>query len=364
MFENRNLHRLIPYKLSSHKAWEVKDSENVLKLDWNEATIKPSPNVIAAIHAAIENSNLNWYPNTNNIDLRRKIAKYVKIELDQVQYFASSDALHEYIVQAFVEESDRILIVNPTYDNFRAVVESAGGHIQYYPLNENFDLDFCLFSHDLNLINPKVVYLVNPNNPTGTQYKVDSIERLIEQHQDILFIIDEAYYEFSGITCANLCTQYKNLIISRTFSKAFAMASFRIGFAISCKENIISLNKVRNPKNVSLLAQVAAEAALDDIKYTLKYVAEVNKTKNEFDTFLSSFGWVKVYNGEGNFLFLEFDTVSRKNELKKFLASKKIFIRDYGHLVNTKKYLRISIGTSQQMAVVKDSIIKFSNSYK
>ncbi len=364
MFENKNLHRLIPYKLSSHKAWEIKDSENVLKLDWNEATIKPSPNVIGAIQVAIENNNLNWYPNTNNIGLRKKIAKYVNVGLNQVQYFASSDALHEYIVQAFVEESDRILIVSPTYDNFRAVVESTGGFVQYYPLNQNFNLDFCLFSNDLNMINPKVVYLVNPNNPTGTQYRVDSIEWLIGQHEDILFIIDEAYSEFSGITCAKLCTQYKNLIISRTFSKAFALASFRIGFAISCKENIISLSKIRNPKNVSLLAQVAAEAALDDLKYTFKYVEEVNKAKNEFYKFLSSFGWLKVYNGEGNFLFLKFDTVSRKNELKKFLESKEIFIRDYGHLVNTKKNLRISIGTSQQMAVVKHNIIKFSNSYK
>lgn len=364
MFENKNLTSLVPYKLSSHKAWELENSSNILKLDWNEATISPSPSVFLAIKKALNMNHLNWYPNTNNASLKAKISEYTNIGSDYIQYFASSDSLHEYIIQTFLNNDNKVMIISPTYDNFRVVVESSGGIIKYYPLDENFNLDFNLLSINLNKIKPKLLYLVNPNNPTGTQYKIEDIESLIKEHKDILFIIDEAYYEFSGLTCSKLCLEYKNIIISRTFSKAFALASFRIGFAISCKENILSLNKVRNPKNVSLLAQVAAEAALGDLDYTLRYVKEVNKAKNEFYEFLILFKWTQVYKGKGNFLFLKIDTAKRKKELKVFLEKNKVFIRDYGHLLNTKEYLRISIGTSEQMNIVKEYINRFNESYK
>ena len=359
MFHNPLIDKIRPYKLSSHKAWETNNKNQVLKLDWNEATIPPSPLVKQSIINLIQDGKLNWYPDVNNKELIQSIADYNDLPFENIQYFASSDSLHEYIVRCYVGQSDRILVISPTYDNFRAVAESNGGQIQFYSLSKNFDLDFIQFSKDLKLINPKVVYIVNPNNPTGTLHSSKELKILIENHPEILFIIDEAYYEFSRETVSELTKSLENLIISRTFSKAFALASFRIGYAISHPKNIQIINKIRNPKNVSLFAQVAAIEAIKDIQYTINYVAEVNKTQIQFIKALNELDFLKTIPGAGNFVFVKFFRKEIKENFILFLESKNIFIRDYGHIPDTEMFARITIGTQNQMSEFLEVIKEF-----
>ncbi len=359
MFSNKNLEKIIPYKLSVLEAWGFNEDPDVLKLDWNEATVRPSPKVTERILKVISNGKLNWYPNINNIELIHKIANYNSVKDEQVQYFASSDSLHEYIVRAFIEPFDRVLSISPTYDNFRAVAESNGAHIQFYNLDSSFNLDFEKLNQDLKLIKPKVVYIVNPNNPTGSLFNVDELCVLIKKNQNILFIIDEAYYEFSKITISSHIDEFDNLIISRTFSKAFALASFRIGYLISSKINVEILNRIRNPKNISLFAQEAAIAALDDLEYTENYVCSVLEAKIIFTNYLKGLNWMTYYKGSGNFVFIKLKNIKLKNNFIKFLKENKIFIRDYGHIENTKNFIRITIGTKSQMNRVINHIKKF-----
>ncbi len=364
MFRNKSINNLKPYKVTSHKAWEYKEDKNVLKLDWNEATILPSPMVEKRLENVIKNGRLNWYPDTNNIVLLNKISKYNNVNVSNVQYFASSDALHEYIVRCFIGESDRVLIIGPTYDNFRAVAESNGAQIQNYYLNSSFELDYGKFLEDLKLIQPKVVYIVNPNNPTGTLHPKEELINLIQSNTDIFFIVDEAYYEFSGITLSQEVKKYKNVLISRTFSKAFALASFRIGYTISHEDNIEVLNSIRNPKNVSLFAQEAAVAALSDIEYTKNYVKDVLNTKTNFSKAIKKFHWIDVvYEGTGNFVFFSFKEVKQKKELLKFFSENKIFIRDYGHIDLTNKFVRITMGKSTEMSRVLEALNTFDSEF-
>lgn len=359
MFENYFIKRIIPYKLSSHNAWNYIYDKEVLKLDWNESSIEPSPLVKERILKEVKTGRLNWYPNTNNKNLISKIADYNHVKDECVQYFAGSDALHEYIVRAFIKPYDRVLVIGPTYDNFRAVAESNGARIQYYFYNKDFILDFSKFKKDLELIQPKIIYLVNPNNPTGTFSLINEIEDLINCFPEIFFIIDEAYYEFCGKTVTpSIMTNY-NVLISRTFSKAFALASFRIGYALTSKKNIEILNKIRNPKNVSMFSQVAAEAALDSLNYTMNYVHEVIITKEIVYKKLSKLQWMKVINGEGNFLFIEINEIHNKQKLISYLEDNKVFIRDYGHIDCTAKFVRITIGTQLQMKIVCKLIKEF-----
>lgn len=360
MFHNSLIDKIKPYKLSSHKAWEIDSRDNVLKLDWNEATIPPSPVVINSISNILEDGKMNWYPNVNNKELIQEIANYTNLPNENIQYFASSDSLHEYIVRCYVDKSDRILVLSPTYDNFRAVAESNGGQIQFYTLSENFDLNYGQFSEDLKLVKPKVVYIVNPNNPTGTLHPKASLKKIIQTHPDILFIIDEAYYEFSKETVSELTNNHENLIVSRTFSKAFALASFRIGYAISHPKNIQTINKIRNPKNVSLFAQVAAIHALKDVNYTLNYVNQVNNSKVKFIEALQEIDFLKATPGAGNFVFIKFYQKIVKLDFIKFLESYNIFIRDYGHISDTEMFARITVGTEDQMIEVIKVIKKFS----
>ena len=350
MFGNRHVKALKPYSLVTHEAWERQGEEGVLKLDWNESTIPPSPKVKESIEMFLKSGNMHWYPDVNNALFLEELVKYSGLPLENIQYFASSDSLHEYIVRAFIEPDDRIAIVAPTYDNFRAVVESNGALTEYYHLDKNFKLPPDGFESYLELYQPKITYICNPNNPTGTMYDKEFLEMIISRFQNILFIVDEAYYEFVGVSSKDLVLDYDNLIISRTFSKAFGLASFRVGYALSSQHNIKMLSKVRNPKNISTFSQIAAISALQDLEYMRNYVNQVNEAKAMFSRGLADLG-IKSSGQGGNFLLLNIDP-SKKREFISYLEAKNVFVRDYGHVIGMEGYVRITIGTTHQMEYV------------
>ena len=358
MFFNKFVKNLMPYKVSTHKAWEYIDDNDVLKLDWNESTVSPSPEVRAELEKFVSSGKMNWYPNVDNIKLRQMLADYSSVELNNVEYFGSSDALHEYIIRAFINPHDTITMVAPTYDNFRAAAESIGAHIDFFELDESngFKFEFEKFEAHVERIMPKIIYLCNPNNPTGSLYSLELIEKIIHRFNDVLFIVDEAYYEFVGVTVSELSTKYENIIVCRTFSKAFGLASFRIGYAISSLHNITGLRKIRNPKNISSYAQIAAVAALSDVQYMNDYVKEILSAKNEFINNLKSIN-INVTGSEGgNFVLIEFG--DKQSDVVSVLDSNKIFVRNYGHVQGMDKYTRITIGTHEQMSRVFDLIKK------
>ena len=364
MHENKNIKKLKPYKLSTHKAWENIDDGDVLKLDWNEATCSASPGVIERVSHFIKNGRLNWYPDVANNELLEKLAKYVGISKEKIQYFGSSDYLQEYISTCYLDQDDIVLILGPTYDNFRVTAESVGSKVKFFYLDENFKFNHEAFIKHLNEINPKFVYICNPNNPTGTLIKKNTIKNLLMLFPDTMFLIDEAYYEFAGESCASLVNNFNNILISRTFSKAFAIASFRIGYAVSAEQNIINLSKIRNSKNITQLSQIAAIAALDDIKYTKEYIEEVKSAKDVFVRFLEKykkFG-IDPIDGYGNYILIKIKN-GHKIKLLSYLETKKIYVRDYGHVSGMEDCIRITIGTSEQMAYVSEEIENYLSSY-
>ena len=358
-FESKYISRLIPYKLSSHRAWELAENGDVLKLDWNEATIPPSPRVIERIIEAIQRRKLNWYPDVDNKILTYKIAEYSKVSVSEVLYFPGSDSIHEYIIKAFIEPEDILLIIGPTYDNFRSSAESGGAKIYFHNRNNKFELDLKILQEKINEILPKVIYLVNPNNPSGDLISISELRELIFNNQDVLFIVDEAYFEFVGQTISGIVGKLTNLIVTRTFSKAFALASFRIGYAISNEQNIKILSKVRNAKNIPLISQVAAEAALESVDYTNNYISEVIQTREKFYDFLINKPFITPFKSYANFIFIKISSNEMKYELLRFLENNNIFIRDYKHVKGMENFIRISIGTSDQMEYVSKLIDNF-----
>lgn len=356
VFFNKFISGLKSYVVSTHKAWETQDKKSVLKLDWNEATIPPTPKVKEALIDFANNGLMNWYPDVDNVKLRNHLSEYSKVNSANLEYFASSDALHEYIIRAFINPGDNITMIAPTYDNFRAAAESIGAKVDYFWLIENdeFRFDFNDFEKHVEKVRPKIVYLCNPNNPTGTTYSLELLQKLFKRFNDVLFIIDEAYYEFVGVSAASLACVFENVIICRTFSKAFGLASFRVGYAIASTHNMTGLRKLRNPKNISSYAQLAAKAALEDVYYMKQYVIDVLSTKEVFIKNLKSID-IKVIGSEGgNFVLIEFG--DKQNIVTSTLESSNIFVRNYGHVNGMAKYTRITVGTELQMKRVFDVI--------
>lgn len=364
-FPNKYLRNLKPYKLASHKIWSVKPEERleILKLDWNEASIPPSPNVKKRIDKILqEPCFFNLYPTTYNDELQTLLSEYVGLPKDNVQYFGSSDALHEYICKVFISVGDPVMILGPSYDNFRLTCQANGAEVYFHYYNDDFTFDPLKFEADINKIEPAVVYICNPNNPTGFVHKKEYIEHLLEEFQDTLFLLDEAYYEFSGITCKDLVTKYDNILISRTMSKAFALANFRVGYLIASKDNVQFVNRIRNPKNLSTFAQEAACGALTDTQYMWNYVDEVHKAMEEFTSAMIKYSaYFKTIPSYGNFVMLRFPEYEHKKSLLNYLADNNIFVRDTTQADCVRNCFRITIGTREQMRRVVNVINKYYN---
>ena len=362
-FPNKYLRNLKPYKLASHKVWSVSPEErqSILKLDWNESTIPPSPKVLERVREILnEPSFFNLSPTTYNQELQSLLSQYVGLPSENVQYFGSSDVLHEYICKAFISVGDPVMILGPSYDNFRLTCQANGADVIFFNYNEDFTFDSVAFEDEIIRKEPAVVYICNPNNPTGNVHSKDYIEHLLTDYPDTLFLIDEAYYEFSGITVKDLVLKYDNLLISRTMSKAFGLANFRVGYLIASKDNVQFINKIRNPKNLSTIAQEAACAALSDVPYMQAYVDEVHKGMRYFYKESKKFANHYItHESHGNFILLKFSSVDDKVALLQYLADNNIFARDTTQSPLVQNCFRITMGTVEQMQRVMNVISDF-----
>ncbi len=360
-FVNKYLRNFTPYKVASHKIWQVDPGsrDDILKLDWNEATIPPTPLVEKRIRELVDEGGFyNLYPATYNETLIKKIADYVELPEENVQYFASSDSLHEYIAKLYITVGDPVLILGPSYDNFRLTAEVCGADIYFYNIGDDFKLDREGFIEEIKEKEPSLVYICNPNNPTGNCLDVAFIERLISEFKQTLFLIDEAYMEFADCSSKELVLKYENILISRTMSKAFALANFRFGYLMASKNNIDYISSIKNPKNITTFTQVAAIAVLDDVDYMRNYVKEVKKAMAMFEKELSNYPDRLSFNhGEANFLLVKCKEKGDKEKIISYLEDNNIFVRNVSQTEMLRDYcFRITIGTTEQMQRVANVI--------
>lgn len=353
---NKYLRNFVPYSVASHKIWQVppNERERVLKLDWNEATIPPSPAVTKRIKELMKHNFLNYYPATYNEEILNGLSGYLDIPQENLQYFASSDSLHEYISKLFITVGDPVFLLWPSYDNFRLTAEVAGARIIYFHYNADFTLNKETLEKSIDEHEPSLVYMCNPNNPLGTVLENEYIEQLIEKYPETMFLIDEAYNEFSGESVKRLTISHDNILISRTMSKAFGLANVRFGYLIASKKNINYISNIRNPKNITTFAQEAILGALSDVDYMYRYVDEVKKVRDDFVYRLNTvYGHVfTAYKSEGNFVLVRCRSLACKAEVLSYFEQNNIYVRDVRHTENITDCFRITIGTGKQMMIV------------
>lgn len=361
---NKYLRNFQPYKVASHKVWTVEKAErkNILKLDWNESTVPPSPLVKEKLSKLVEDGDFfNLYPSTKNDRLYELLSKYVGVPTKNIQYFGSSDALHEYIAKLFISVGDPVVILWPSYDNFRLTAEVSGGRIFYFNFNIDFSFDSQEFKKFIADTEASLVYICNPNNPLGYLHPVSLIKELLEEFPETMFLVDEAYFEFTDpkTTAVQLTLDHENLLVSRTMSKAFGIANFRFGYLVANEKNINYISTIRNPKNITTFAQEAAIAVLEDVEYMESVVKEVNLAKREFLENLKPFETIQAYPSESNFVLLRFSSYEEKMDLLTYLTENNIFIRNVDQSPLVHNCLRISIGTREQMRRVIRSVRAF-----
>lgn len=361
---NKYLRNFKPYKVASHKVWQVNSDERkeILKLDWNEATVQPSPKVRERLKNLLNTDFLNLYPATYNEELHNLLAEYAELPKENVQYFASSDSLHEYISKMYITVGDPALVLWPSYDNFRLTAQVAGANVMFFELEKDFTFDSEQFEAKIERKDPSLVYICNPNNPTGLILGKHYIKHLLDKFPRTIFLIDEAYIEFiPDKTCKDLVLEYDNILISRTMSKAFGLANVRFGYLLASEENIRYISSIRNPKNITSFAQEAVIGALSDIEYMKKYVSQVNAAKERFVKGINSSCSMRfqAYESNANFVLVRCEDQLTKREILNYLERNNVFIRNVSQSESVKDCVRVTIGTIEQM----DYVLSLFKSY-
>lgn len=311
-------------------------------LDFNERTQPPSSKVQKAIQKLLKSNELQLYPEYG--DLEKKLAQYTSVNENQIMITNGSDQGIDLIFRTFTENSDTVIIPTPSFAMFYQSAQIVGNKT-LRPLYKKGDLSFPK-EEVLGMINQsvKLIVICNPNNPTGTLVSTTEIEQIAQKAQNAIILVDEAYFEFSGVTAIPLINKYPNIIVTRTLSKAFGLPSLRLGYIIASKNYISELTKVRGPYDVNMVAFTAALAALDDLESIQKYTNEVmTQAKPMIEEFFTKNN-ITFYQSAGNFLLFRPD--QRLEE--KLLKDNGILVRPQDK-INIEQTLRVSIGTVKQM---------------
>lgn len=315
---------------------EGRENFDGLRLDFNERLAPLASNITAEIKK-FDPQRARLYPTYGT--LRTKIANYAGMKDSQIMITNGSDQGMELIFRTYVKSKDKVIIPSPSFAMFyqQALIQGAQIFRPSYKKDGEFP-----FEEVMSLLtkSPKLLIICNPNNPTGGLLSLKKIIQILNKAPKTIVYIDEAYFEFSGVTVASLIEKYENLVITRTFSKAFGLAALRIGYLLSNPANISEMEKIRGPYDINQLAKIAAEAALDSLSNIRDYCNEVmSKAKPLVERFFRSEN-IEYFPSFANFIY--FKMPGEKFELK--LAQKKILIRPQGG-----GYARVTVGTSKQM---------------
>jgi histidinol-phosphate aminotransferase len=313
-----------------------------LRLDFNENTVGCSPRVIEALHAALDAGSLAVYPEYG--EAKQAIAAYFHVQPDQLVFTNGTDEAIQVFVNAYVDDGQEVVLLRPSYAMYRFYSEVAGAAIREiaypYPGME-FPLEALL-----SAITPqtRAVILANPNNPTGTGVSLLGLERILHRARRAVVMIDEAYYEFSGVTALTEIERLPNLFVCRTFSKVFGMAGMRLGCLFSHQANVAFLHKAQSPYSVNSLAVAAAQAAVEDTAYVHNYVAEVLAARELLCFGLEKLG-IAYVPSSANFVLGHFG--ERALEVRDALRDEAILVRDRSY--EAPGCVRITVGTREQM---------------
>ncbi len=317
----------------------------VVKIASNENPYGCSPKIAEALK---NYSEFALYPDGNCTSLREKLSCKLNISANKLIFGAGTDELISLISKAIIEEGDECITASITFSQYEASVLAMGGKMVFSEMQS--------YAFDLNDIlnkitnKTKIIFIANPNNPTGTAFSQKmQIDFLKNVPKNILVVFDEAYGEFAEEidfpNTLSLLSDYENIILLKTFSKAYGLASFRIGYGVANANIISNLEKIRNPFNVSSISQIAAIAALEDtdfLKKTQKMNLEVKKYLcDEFDK-LNLF-YIPTYT---NFIMVDLKKDSRM--IFQNLMKEGFIIRP-GSAFNMDSFIRISFGTMEEM---------------
>jgi histidinol-phosphate aminotransferase len=310
-----------------------------IKLNTNENPYPPSPRVFEALKGASGDA-MRKYPDASWRALRAKISGLYGVGAGQVFVGNGSDEILSLLIRTFVAPDENVVYMYPSYVLYETLARLNAVGCEKIELDADLDISEEAFG-----ARGKIMFVANPNSPTGRPVSVEVIERLCDSFSGIV-VADEAYADFGESSCIELLQGRSNLVILRTFSKSFSLASIRVGFALAPEGIVADLMKTKDSYNVNLLSQIAAEAALDDVEYMRANVKKIVKTRERLTESLRGMGF-DVFPSEANFILAR-PPGGNAGEMYEELKRRKILVR-YFSLPRLDDLLRITIGTDEEV---------------
>jgi len=289
---------------------------------------------------------LNRYPDPLQGQLKQKISAWKGIPAEKIFLGNGSDEVIDLLVRIFCEpQEDHILILPPTYGMYQVSADIANVEIRSVQLTPDFQPDVDTIFSTVNE-NSKILFLCSPNNPTGNNLHLEKIETLLTHFPGIV-ALDEAYIDFSSQkSCTELLSEFPNLVVLQTFSKAWGLAGIRLGIAFASPEIIHYFNKVKPPYNINQLTQNAALAALENQTQQQEMVQTIIGQRTLLQQYLMSLELVeRIYPSDANFLLVK---VKDPKNTYNYLVEQGIIVRDRSNVVLCEGCLRITVGTPEE----------------
>ena len=340
---HRDLNAYVPGEQPQDRAY--------IKLNTNESPFPPSPGVAEAVREAA--GRLQLYSDPECRALTQAAAALYGVEPENILMTNGSDEILNFAFMVFCGPDRPAAFPDITYGFYSVFGDLHHIDCQQIPLKEDFSLDY----RDYCGIH-KTIFIANPNAPTGLLLPLWQIEEILKSNPDNVVVIDEAYADFSGSTCLPLLDRYENLLITRTFSKAYSMAGARLGLGIGSKALIQDLSTIKyptNPYNVNRMTAEAGLAALRENNYYMENCQTICSTRAQTKAELEALGF-SVLDSSSNFLFARSPAIGG-GDLYLALRDRGILVRHF-NAPRTQDFIRVTVGTEEQMdrflAAVRD----------
>ena len=333
--------------------------KNAVKLASNESPLGPSPKVLTALEEVI--SGIHRYPDGNGFRLKEALSSKHSVDMSVLTLGNGSNDIIEFVARCFLSPKDNAIYSKYAFAVYPLIVQALGA--------EGIEVEAKDWGHDLQSMleainkDTKIVFIANPNNPTGTFIKKNEMIRFLEKvPSQVIVLLDQAYFDYSNYESEDvsfsLVEDFPNLIISRTFSKAYGLAGLRVGYSVSSSNIADYLNRVRQPFNVNSLALAAAESALKDDEH-LEKCLRINKDEKErlYKYFIShGYDYIESFAN-----FVSFDCKDNSNELFKRLLPKGVIARSMD-IYKMPHHLRVTIGLPEENSIFMESLTSLNES--
>ncbi|MFX1557669.1 MAG: histidinol-phosphate transaminase [Promethearchaeota archaeon] len=347
---------------STYEPGEQPTGEGWIKLNTNENPYPPIPEVIEEIKNAV-NDKLRLYPDPLALEVRKAVLNQLLRDEDTltdrntVFVGSGSDEVLDTIYKVFIDPGDEVVTFYPSYGMYKVLASLYSARIKEIDLNDDFSLSEAAYS-----AKGKLMFISSPNNPNGKSYGNAALLKICSTFPGIV-VVDEAYADFSEQTCLPLLKKVKNLIVVRTFSKSFSLASARFGYALADASIIKEMNNVKLPFNTSYLTQVAALASIKHRRKIIEQNKKIIEERQRLTREIDSHNGVSVLPSDANFIFIKFEDKSKALKFVwDFKDKYKILVRHFSK-PRLYPYIRITVGTEEQNNKLLEVFSSLANKY-